>query len=63
MSQLESTAMSPEVTQGLIRHALTILGGYFVSNGLIDENTATTIVGGAVALVGVLWSVWAKKTV
>jgi len=46
---------------GLIRHILTGVGGYLVSGGLIDEMSSLEFVGGAMAVIGVVWS-WLAKT-
>ena len=55
--------MSKEKTDqalGLVRHALTFGGGYFLAKGLLDEATLNTIVTGLVTLVGAVWS-WKSK--
>jgi hypothetical protein len=49
-----------EQLEGIIRHALTAVGGYMIAKGLMDEATTTQIIGGASTLVGVIWSWWAK---
>lgn len=53
--------MSQEQVLGILRHVLTTVGGVAVSKGLTDESTMTAIVGGAVALIGVIWSIGSKK--
>lgn len=53
--------MNQDQVLGLVRHLLTTLAGMAVAKGYADDSTATTIVGGAVALVGVVWSLVAKK--
>lgn len=50
-----------DVIAGVIRHILTVGAGYFVAIGVTDEATAMTIVAGAVAVIGVFWSIWAKQ--
>lgn len=52
--------MNAEVLGGIVRHVLTGVGGYFVATGLIDVGTMEVAVGAIVALVGIVWSVWAK---
>ncbi len=42
---------------GIVRHAMTAGGGYFVGNGMIDTSQAETLTGAAVAIAGVIWSV------
>lgn len=41
----------------ILRHTLTFLGGIVVMKGVIDETTATEIIGGVVTLVGLIWGV------
>jgi hypothetical protein len=52
--------MNYDQVAGVIRHILTFGGGYFVAQGWADEETMLTIVSGAVAAIGVAWSVWQK---
>jgi hypothetical protein len=52
--------MNKDQVLGIIRHALTFVGGFLVMKGLVDETMVTEIVGGAVALVGSIWSIVAK---
>ena len=53
--------MSQEQVLGIVRHLLTTVGGIIVSKGINDEGTMTAIVGGLVAVVGVVWSIWSNK--
>ena len=46
---------------GLIRHALTFVGGIVVTKGLIDESLFQELLGGIMTLVGAGWSIWEKK--
>lgn len=46
---------------GLIRHALTFVGGVIVAKGLVDEVLFQEILGGVMTLVGAVWSVASKK--
>lgn len=55
--------MNKEQILGIIRHALTFVGGVFVLRGYIDESLAEQISGGLVTLIGTIWSIFAKKTV
>lgn len=51
-----------QLLTGLVRHALTIAGGYLAARGIsVDDSTATALAGGLVALVGVVWSMLHKK--
>jgi len=45
---------------GLIRHGLTFIGGYLVTDGIIDESTLTEVVGAIITLIGFVWS-WIDK--
>lgn len=53
--------MSQEQVLGMIRHILTTVGGIIVAKGVTDEGTMTAIVGGLVAVAGVVWSIWSNK--
>ena len=46
---------------GIIRHALTFVGGIVVMKGLVDESTVTEIIGGVITLTGAIWSIVDKK--
>lgn len=50
-----------EQVMGIARHVLTAGGGYFAATGVVAQDEVTTIVSGLVALVGLIWSVVAKK--
>ena len=52
--------LTKEQILGIIRHALTFVGGIFVMKGLVDETLVTEIVGGAVTLTGAIWSIVSK---
>jgi hypothetical protein len=45
---------------GFIRHTLTFGGGYFVSNGLVDQIDIDTVIGAVVTLIGIVWSIAEK---
>lgn len=53
--------MNSDIVQGLIRHTLTLAGGYLVAKGLASDSMVNDIVGGVIALIGVIWSVLHKK--
>lgn len=46
---------------GLIRHALTFIGGIVVAKGLVDENLSQEVIGGIMTLAGAAWSIISKK--
>jgi hypothetical protein len=50
-----------EQVMGVVRHALTFLGGVVVAKGFADDAVVTEIIGAVVTLVGAVWSVVAKK--
>jgi hypothetical protein len=41
---------------GFLRHALTTLGGTLIADGYLTAQDSQLIIGGAMALFGVLWS-------
>lgn len=59
--------MSKEVILGLLRHVLTFLGGFLVSKGVFSPDELGQFVdlivgvGGASGLIGLVWSVVAKR--
>ena len=53
--------MNSEAILGIIRHVLTTAGGALVANGTLDANQLNTGAGALVVLIGVIWSVVAKK--
>lgn len=55
--------MTSKQVQGIIRHALTFIGGVLVTKGLIDEGVAAEITGGLMTLIGTIWSVIDKNKV
>jgi hypothetical protein len=60
---LKTTLMklTKEQILGIVRHALTFVGGIVVMKGLVDETMVTEIIGGVMTLVGAVWSVIDKK--
>jgi hypothetical protein len=55
--------MNSTIIAALVRHILTGLAGVFAAKYAVDGATMDAIIGGATALVGVVWSVWDKKKV
>lgn len=53
--------MKQEQVLGIIRHTLTFLGGIAIAKGLIDEGTATEVIGAVLTLTGAIWSIVSKK--
>lgn len=50
-----------ESVMGVVRHILTAGAGILVTKGLIDAGQVEIIVGSLVGLLGVGWSIWAKR--
>ena len=48
---------------GLIRHALTFVGGIVIAKGLVEDALFQEIAGGVMTLVGAIWSIADKKKV
>jgi hypothetical protein len=53
--------LTKEQILGIVRHGLTFIGGILIMKGLVDEATATEIIGGVITLAGTIWSVIEKK--
>ena len=49
--------MNTSILFGLIRHVLTLVGGYYVSKGQIDQSSVDTVIGAITGIAGVAWSV------
>ncbi len=46
---------------GVLRHALTTAGGAAVAGGYMSQSDLTAVVGGVIALAGVVWSLVEKR--
>ena len=53
--------MQKEQVLGLVRHALTVIGGAAVANGYLEESITQEIVGVVLTVVGIIWSITSKK--
>jgi len=53
--------LTKEQILGIVRHALTFVGGIVVMKGLVDETIVTELIGGAMTLTGAIWSIIDKK--
>ena len=53
--------MNAEIIAGLVRHFLTAMGSYWVTNGMVGKDDMEAIAGGISVLISVLWSVLHKK--
>lgn len=50
-----------EKTLGIIRHALTFVGGVLVTQGVLDDALFAELFGAVMTLVGGVWSVIDKN--
>ena len=46
----------------IIRHLLGIGGGYLVGKGILDEGTATELVGSIMGLLAIFAGIWDKRS-
>lgn len=50
-----------EITQGIIRHLLTTLGGTLIAKGIATSATIDQATGALVTLIGIIWSIANKS--
>lgn len=53
--------MTREQILGIVRHALTFIGGIILTKGLASEATVTELIGCTMTLVGGVWSIIKNK--
>ena len=53
--------MKKEQRLGVLRHILTIIGGYYIAKGSVDADQLEQLIGGLISLIGFGWSYWVKK--
>ena len=54
--------MDTKIFAGVVaRHALSALGAWLVSRGLLDESAIEPTIGAVLTVGAVVWSVWQKK--
>ena len=53
--------LTKEQILGIVRHALTFVGGIVVAQGLVAPGLVTEIIGGVMTLTGAIWSVIDKN--
>jgi peptidoglycan hydrolase-like protein with peptidoglycan-binding domain len=53
--------MTWDQINGVVRALLTAIGGYLVGKGLIDQTTATELVGAVLTIGGALWSIVSNR--
>jgi hypothetical protein len=54
--------MDKNAVLGIARHILTTLGGILTTRGVLGESDVEVVVGAVVALAGVVWSVFEKRS-
>lgn len=54
--------MNYEMVSGVLRHVLTVVGGYFAAKGAFDPGAVETVVGALMTLVGFGWSIYVKRS-
>lgn len=62
MFNLKLKKMTKEQVMGIVRHALTFVGGILIVKGLAEEGMVTEAIGAVVTAVGAVWSVIKNKT-
>ena len=63
-NRISKQIIMKEKTLGIIRHALTFVGGVLVTQGVLDDAMFMELFGAVMTLVGGVWSVIDKtKTV
>ncbi len=53
--------LTKEQVLGIVRHALTFIGGIVIARGLVDETLVTECIGGVLTLTGAIWSIINKN--
>ena len=53
--------MNKAMILGLVRHVLTIAGGYLAAKGLLDPLAVDSVVGAVLVIAGAGWSIQSKK--
>jgi hypothetical protein len=53
--------MTYTIVKLLLRHTLTAFGTYLVSTGYADAGQVELISGAAMAIAGILWSIYEKR--
>ena len=53
--------LTKEQLLGIVRHAVTFIGGILVMKGLIDDSMVQEILGGVTTLAGAIWSIVDKN--
>lgn len=48
------------ISMGVVRHLVTAGGAYLIAHGLMDGTDSNNLLGSAMFLAGLAWSVWDK---
>ena len=56
-NRISKQIIMKEKTLGIIRHALTVVGGVLVTQGVLDDALFMELFGAVMTLVGGVWSV------
>ena len=52
--------MTKEQVLGMVRHAMTFVGGVLLAMGYVEGETWAEVSGAVVTLIGAAWSIWDK---
>jgi hypothetical protein len=58
---LKFKKMTKEQVMGIVRHALTFVGGILIVKGLAEEGMVNEAIGAVVTAIGAVWSVIKNK--
>ena len=53
--------MTKEQILGIVRHGLTFIGGILVIKGVTSDAAVQEVIGAALSLISIVWSVVSKK--
>jgi hypothetical protein len=53
--------LTREQIEGIIRHSLTTVGGVLIAKGIIDDAILTEVIGSAITISGIVWSIIDKR--
>lgn len=53
--------MNKDTILGIVRHVLTTSAGVLVGKGVLESGQVEVLVGALIGIVGVVWSIIAKK--
>lgn len=53
--------LTKEQLLGIVRHAITFIGGILVMKGIVNDSIVQEFIGGATTLAGAIWSIVEKN--